>query len=210
MARKTKEEAEKTYRDLLHSAATLFASQGIYSTSLNDIAKAAGVTRGALYWHFKGKDDVIRALWDTYLYPDIELMSARLRDTSDIGTLTGIRKFSIDLVNICLENEMGGKTTRLLFHNLESTDTESELQHILNEERYSFQQDMIQAFKALADAKLLKDNDKYEEAGLGYYCMFFGMLHQYHEPHRPIDIKAYGISMLNNYLDGVLINQSDT
>lgn len=53
MARKTKQEAQETRQHILDVALRLFSQQGVSSTSLGEIAKAAGVTRGAIYWHFK-------------------------------------------------------------------------------------------------------------------------------------------------------------
>ena len=46
--------------DLLVSGRRLFGSKGYAETSTEDIALDAGVTKGALYHHFSGKDDVMR------------------------------------------------------------------------------------------------------------------------------------------------------
>ncbi len=45
-------------------ALRLFSQQGVSSTSLATIAKAAGVTRGAIYWHFKNKSDLFNEIWE--------------------------------------------------------------------------------------------------------------------------------------------------
>lgn len=62
MARSTKEEAQATRQRLLDSAECLFQQQGIVRTSLDDVARHAGVTRGAVYWHFAGKAELFEAL----------------------------------------------------------------------------------------------------------------------------------------------------
>ena len=69
MARKTKEEAEETRRLLLKTALKLFSEQGIQNTTLAMVAKEAGVTRGAIYWHFRDKADMLLALWDSIFSP---------------------------------------------------------------------------------------------------------------------------------------------
>ena len=56
--RKTKEEAYQTRCNLLVAALSVFYERGVAQASLDEIAKAAGVTRGALYWHFKNKEDL--------------------------------------------------------------------------------------------------------------------------------------------------------
>ncbi len=58
MARKTKQQAEETRQEILDAAIKTFSERGVSATSLADIAKAAGVTRGAIYWHFKNKVDL--------------------------------------------------------------------------------------------------------------------------------------------------------
>jgi TetR/AcrR family acrAB operon transcriptional repressor len=52
MARKTKEEAQETRNAILDAAELVFQEHGVSHTSLAEIAAAAGVTRGAVYWHF--------------------------------------------------------------------------------------------------------------------------------------------------------------
>lgn len=60
--RRTKEDAQQTREALLDAAELLFARQGVSRTSLQDIAKAAGVTRGAVYWHFEDKAELFNAM----------------------------------------------------------------------------------------------------------------------------------------------------
>jgi len=63
MARKTKQQAQETRQHILDVALRLFSRQGVSATSLADIAQAAGVTRGAIYWHFKNKSDLFSEIW---------------------------------------------------------------------------------------------------------------------------------------------------
>jgi AcrR family transcriptional regulator len=58
------EYAEATRRALLDAATGLFAERGYAATSVEDIARAARVTRGALYHHFAGKRDVFEAVFE--------------------------------------------------------------------------------------------------------------------------------------------------
>lgn len=67
MARKTKEEALETRNAILDAAVRAFVVKGAANTSLADIAQEANVTRGAIYWHFANKADLINTLWDQVL-----------------------------------------------------------------------------------------------------------------------------------------------
>ena len=60
--RKTKEEAEKTRATILKSALKVFLKNGYSKTSLSDIAENAGYTRGAVYWHFKDKSEILKKI----------------------------------------------------------------------------------------------------------------------------------------------------
>jgi len=60
--RRTQEEAEQTRQDLLRAALTVFSQKGYTATRLEDVARAAGVTRGAIYHHFGSKAELYSAL----------------------------------------------------------------------------------------------------------------------------------------------------
>lgn len=52
---------EKTRQKILDEAAHLFRTKGFGATSINDLLEASGVTKGSLYFHFPGKDDLALA-----------------------------------------------------------------------------------------------------------------------------------------------------
>jgi TetR/AcrR family acrAB operon transcriptional repressor len=60
--RKTKEEAAITRKQLLQAALTVFGRKGYSAATLEEIASEAGLTRGAIYWHFDGKEALYKAL----------------------------------------------------------------------------------------------------------------------------------------------------
>lgn len=62
MARKTPEEAAHTRQDIINAGARVFCRDGIAGATLEAIALEAGVTRGAIYWHFDGKQGLLQAL----------------------------------------------------------------------------------------------------------------------------------------------------
>ena len=63
MAKRTKAEALKTRQELIETAIAQFAQHGVSKTTLNDIADAANVTRGAIYWHFENKTQLFNEMW---------------------------------------------------------------------------------------------------------------------------------------------------
>ncbi|EOL8958420.1 acrEF/envCD operon transcriptional regulator [Cronobacter dublinensis] len=67
MARRTKQEALKTRQQLIDAAIFTFAERGVAHTTLADIARAAEVTRGAVYWHFTSKAELFNEIWQQQL-----------------------------------------------------------------------------------------------------------------------------------------------
>jgi len=64
--RRTKEEAAITRQQLLKKALSVFSAKGYASATLQDIAKEAEVTRGAIYWHFGSKAELYNTLIREY------------------------------------------------------------------------------------------------------------------------------------------------
>src|SRR6201986_5481422 len=49
-------------------ALELFAEQGYEKTSLREIAERLGVTKAALYYHFRSKEDIVRSFTEDYVH----------------------------------------------------------------------------------------------------------------------------------------------
>ncbi|MGN6314864.1 TetR family transcriptional regulator [Trinickia sp.] len=84
MVRRTKEEALQTRDRILDAAEQVFYDKGVSRTSLADIATQAGVTRGAIYWHFANKGDLFTAMFDRVLLP-LDELRARPADENGNG-----------------------------------------------------------------------------------------------------------------------------
>lgn len=76
MARRRKEEAQETRERILDAAIEVFHQRGVSRPSLTEVAKLAGVTRGAVYGHFQNKADLFSALADRIQLPDESLCQA--------------------------------------------------------------------------------------------------------------------------------------
>jgi TetR/AcrR family acrAB operon transcriptional repressor len=87
MVRRTKADALATRDKLLDTAELLFGERGVSRTSLNDIAVAAGTTRGAIYWHFKDKAALFNAMMERVTLPLEEALNNAAQPPAD-GTPT--------------------------------------------------------------------------------------------------------------------------
>lgn len=81
MARRTKQEAEATRVQILDAAEHVFYAQGVSRATLAEVAKEAGVSRGAIYWYFENKIDLFQAMLERIRLPLEEL--ARASESED-------------------------------------------------------------------------------------------------------------------------------
>lgn len=88
-----------TRDQLIEVATRLFAEQGYEGTSIEAVLTAAGVSRGALYHHFSGKDALFEAVVESVENRVMEELSEMIRDATDpVATLNAAALAWIDLV----------------------------------------------------------------------------------------------------------------
>jgi AcrR family transcriptional regulator len=91
------EQRAETRERLLESATALFAGQGITGTSVEEIAEAAGYTRGAFYSNFRDKDELVLALIDRHIEHNVELFTTLAeRDATGASLLQHLTADSAD------------------------------------------------------------------------------------------------------------------
>jgi TetR/AcrR family acrAB operon transcriptional repressor len=122
MPRRTKEEAEQTRQQLLETALALFARQGISRTALKEIATDAGVTHGALYWHFKNRADLVAGLYEECRFPIDDLYINQLQSARQ-NALEALEDFLTQWCLLILGEGRAGKIWRV-FHQTQETDSE--------------------------------------------------------------------------------------
>jgi len=72
--RRTKAEAEETRHRILDAAERVFYARGVSTATLEDVAREASVTRGAIYWHFANKTDLFLALYNSVKIPQEDML----------------------------------------------------------------------------------------------------------------------------------------
>jgi TetR/AcrR family acrAB operon transcriptional repressor len=104
MVRKTKEEAGLTRQQIIDAAREVFLKRGVNRTTLQDIAKQAGVTRGAVYWHFSNKHELFHAMREQVFLPLIDRMDDTLLVEEMHDPLSTIEHFLCGTIQILEEN----------------------------------------------------------------------------------------------------------
>lgn len=87
MARKCKEDAEKTRLAVLESALDVFSDKGYAKATFDEIAARAGFTKGAVYWYFRNKADLVAALIVEYTERKYQEVAAELSNGNTLDDL---------------------------------------------------------------------------------------------------------------------------
>lgn len=74
------QQSQRTLRQIVFRATRLFVEKGYHGTSITDITQAAGLTRGAVYWHFKSKEDLLRRVIEEYEKLFLDGLIQRIRE----------------------------------------------------------------------------------------------------------------------------------
>ncbi|MEX6504112.1 TetR family transcriptional regulator [Pseudomonas zhanjiangensis] len=128
--RRTKEQAENTRRDILAAAETLFLEKGVAHTSLEHIARQAGVTRGAVYWHFENKAHLFHELLSQVRLPP-EQMAERLSACAERDPLLALRDLCVEAIENLVHSQQRRRIFTILLRRCEFTEElrEAEQRH---------------------------------------------------------------------------------
>lgn len=120
MARRTKAEALETREQIIDAAERVFHEKGVSRSSLSDIAEEAGVTRGAIYWHFKNKHDVFVAMTERHRLP-MESLSQQAESPDETDPLGKLRELLIYVLHDTVRDPCRKRVFEIIFHKCEFT-----------------------------------------------------------------------------------------
>ena len=90
--RRTKEEAARTRRAIVEAALACFDRHGIANTTLDQIAEQARVTKGAVYWHFSGKAEILHAIRRESSLLLLDRADCTLLDAAELSPLDRVQR----------------------------------------------------------------------------------------------------------------------
>lgn len=178
MVRKTKDEARETREGLLDAAVRVFGDKGVSQASLADIAAEAGVTRGAVYWHFKNKKDLVDALLERTRIPQEEAWGACC-DDAERDPLGFIRGRAVDALQLGTTDENTRQVWNILFHKCEPLDRDEPIAARKLSSRHDCALNMESFFQAAIDrGQLPRDLDP-RTAATGLACYLDGLVYNW-------------------------------
>ena len=115
MVRKTKGEAAITREQLLDAAERVFRDHGVAKTSLAEVATAAGVTRGAVYWHFRDKADLFGAMCERATSP-LDAMLVEAGGRTHDNPLGAVRALAVSALTRLATDPRAQAVFEVIFH----------------------------------------------------------------------------------------------
>jgi TetR/AcrR family acrAB operon transcriptional repressor len=135
MARRTKEEAQETRTRILDAAEQVFHDKGVAHASLEDIAGAAEVTRGAIYWHFKDKGELFDAMMNRVVLPAEEMLE-QAGSRGEADPLDVLRRAAIEVLVRTTKDARMQRVFEIAYHKCEYVGdaTGVRVRHIASQE----------------------------------------------------------------------------
>jgi TetR/AcrR family acrAB operon transcriptional repressor len=120
--RRTKEDAEKTRQQILAAAQRVFERHGVARTSMEQIALAAGVTRGAVYWHYANKAALYYAMREMVSLPMIDRVDLALKGGDETDALDLIESMLTEIVQTLDKDKVARSVLGIVHYKCEYVD----------------------------------------------------------------------------------------
>lgn len=201
--RKTKEEAEATRENILDAGLRIFSKKGYVSTTLDDIAREAGVTRGAVYWHFKnGKPELFEVLINERSRGAQEIANAVVAEG---GTPLYVLERILTRMMEYLEEDDDFRAVQEL--TILRTEVVPELEDSMKE-KFRLQRASIDSFADLVrkgqEAGEIRPDVDPEIAAVAAIGLMNGVIVMWMMDHSLFSIKAYAKPIVQTWLKGLV------
>lgn len=202
MARRTKEDADATRNSLLDAAERVFYAKGVARSSLNEIALAAGATRGAIYWHFKDKVDLFNAMLDRITLP-LEEACAAGEAANHAAPLYRLLAVVERVLCSVVNDEQTRRVFEIAMYRVEYVDELIGVRerHLASQAR--FQELLVRDMRLAAAEEGITLPMDAATAATGLHALFSGLLHAWILGSERFDLVAVGRTTVNAYLQGL-------
>lgn len=202
MARKTKLEASATRDSILDAAELLFEQQGVSRTTLQHIATAAGVTRGAIYWHFRDKTDLFDAMMKRVTMP-LETVLQSVEENAIADPLRDLREWLLTVFRLTVTDPRARRVFEIATHKIEYV---AELTGVRDRRLDCYNEWLVRAESRLKTAVkrgLLKPDISARVSALGLFAMTDGLIQLWLLNPAAFDLMQVGGQLIDSSLDAL-------
>jgi TetR/AcrR family transcriptional regulator, acrAB operon repressor len=202
MVRRTREEALATRETILDAAEQVFHDKGVAHASLEEIAQAAGCTRGAIYWHFKDKAELFDAMMDRVVLP-VEAMLDRAGQAGVTDPLAILRLATIDILERTARDPHLQRVFEIAYHKCEYTGDAAGVRdrHIASQSEC---QGTIEAgFRACVAQGYLPKSVNPKEAAIGAMSLVSGLIANWVLDPKSFSLAKHAAPLVDTYFRGL-------
>jgi len=205
MVRRTKVEAAETREQLLDAAERVFCDRGVARTSLTEVAAAAGMTRGAVYWHFRDKADLFGAMCERATSPlDAMLVEAGGRTHDD--PLGAVRALAVSALSRLATDPRAQAVFEVIFHKSELTGELADIAGRQERDRCNCLSNVERILEqAVARAQLPADTDTALATRL-LHAYLSGIMREWVLDKAAYDLAAQAPSLVDTIVAGLAAN----
>jgi TetR/AcrR family acrAB operon transcriptional repressor len=202
MVRRTKEDAQETRTLILDTAEQVFREKGVGHTTLAEIAAAAGVTRGAIYWHFDNKAALLQAMNDRVHLP-LEAMHQALADIALADPLAKMRESAHGVLAQVAQDPRSRRVFEIFSFKCEFVGEMAEMLNRQRESRRGCLQDMQEnLLHAVEKGQVPKQLD-IERTAIGLYALVDGLIKNWLLDPESFDLVETGDRLVANFCLGL-------
>jgi TetR/AcrR family acrAB operon transcriptional repressor len=150
MARKTKEEANCTRQQIIDAARAVFHEHGVSRSTLEQVAQTAGLTRGAVYWHFENKAELFHAMHEDAFVPMRERVDAILFSTDYENPLDAIEAALQEIFRVLKDCPALRQVFEIMVLRCEYVDEFADVQAEANKPAMEFLEKVERAYQTAA------------------------------------------------------------
>jgi TetR/AcrR family acrAB operon transcriptional repressor len=108
-------------KKILEAAESLFVRNGVSRTTLHQIAVEAGMSRGAIYWHFKDKSALVAAIMQRAILPLDAALHFEKKACQD-DPLTDLKQGAMEVFSLMLNSPKARRALQIATHKIEYID----------------------------------------------------------------------------------------
>lgn len=202
MARRTKEEALATRELILDAAERVFYQRGVSRTSLQEIAKEAGLTRGAIYWHFENKGELFHAMMERVTLPMMARMT-EITPEDEARPLDKIRRNTAAALREIAHNPQVRRVFEIAMQKVEYVDEMQEMQQRKISGRNECMDDMQHLLQIAQQLGHIKADAHLRNTTIGLFALVGGIKYNWLLDPEAFDLEAVGLATLDAYLAGL-------
>lgn len=202
MARRTKEEALVTRELILDAAERVFHQRGVSRTSLQEIAKEAGLTRGAIYWHFENKGELFHAMMERVTLPMMARMT-EITPEDEARPLDKIRRNTAAALREIAHNPQVRRVFEIAMQKVEYVDEMQEMQQRKISGRNECMDDMQHLLQIAQQLGHIKADAHLRNTTIGLFALVGGIKYNWLLDPEAFDLEAVGLATLDAYLAGL-------